>query len=817
MLNRSQFTSLLHALNFSALLGFASAALAAAELAPGPREIIPFDTDWRFWLGDDPAARQPGFDDSSWRTLDVPHDWSIEAAVNKPPEGEHNGGYFSHGIGWYRKSFTLPPGDGKKVVIEFDGVYMNSEVWINGQFLGRRPYGFIGFRYDLTQFLQTNGAPNVLAIRVDDSLEPSLRWYAGSGIYRHVRLLTTGFTHFRLDGGVHITTPKISAKQAVVQADYIIDAHFFSEEARQAWLKDNWNVKQVNREVILRSAVFALDGTIVASTESKLTLDSMQPDQRCTQQLTVPRPHLWSDTTPELYELRSTLILGGHTLDETTNTFGIRKLEFIPERGLFVNGKSTKLKGVCIHQDAGSFGNAVPIAVWAYRLGLLKEMGCNAIRTSHNPFAPEFYNLCDQMGFYVFDEAFDEWTRDWPYNFTENPRGKSQYGYHLYFNQWHETDLRALLRRDRNHPSIVLWSIGNEIPNQMDRDGYKIVKELVAICHEEDPTRPATSACDQSYHSSRNGFMDALDIGGYNYIDRLYSTNTYAPEHKRFPHRLFLGTETTHQVHNWLGVRDNDYVIGDFIWTGIDYLGEAGAFPRRGSSAGNIDIAGGKKPGFYQRAAYWREDPVLKILVLSPQNSSNQNLSGGGRRGGPSFGPWSGTTNMQLTVRAVANCDEVELFLNSRSLGRHAVSHNLYYSDWSVPYSPGVLSAIGYTAGRQVATNELRTAGGAARIQITPLNLPVASELEFFEINVVDEAGLVVSDATPVVTVQVEGAGRLIGLDNGDLTYVGLFKTDTRNAYQGRLLATVQRTEPTGDIRVTAVSPELPITTAPSK
>ena len=572
-------------------------------------------------------------------------------------------------------------------------------------------------------------------------------------------------------------------------------------------------MKPEKREVILRSTALAADGTVVASTESKLTLDSLQPGQHATLQIIVPRPHLWSDTTPELYELRSSLILDGHTLDETTNTFGIRKLEFIPERGLFVNGKSTKLKGVCIHQDAGSFGNAVPIAVWAYRLGLLKEMGCNAIRTSHNPFAPEFYDLCDQMGFYVFDEAFDEWTRDWPYNFTENPRGKSQYGYHLYFNQWHETDLRALLRRDRNHPSIVLWSIGNEIPNQMDRDGYKIAKELVAICHEEDPTRPATSACDQSYYSSRNGFMDALDIGGYNYIDRLYSTNTYAPDHKRFPHRLFLGTETTHQVQNWLGVRDNDYVIGDFIWTGIDYLGEAGAFPRRGSSAGNIDIAGGKKPGFYQRAAYWREDPVLKILVLSNQDSSSQNFSGGGRRSGPSFGPWSGTTNAQFTVRAVSNCNEVELFLNSRSLGRHAVSHNLYYSDWSVPYSPGVLSAIGYNAGRQVATNELRTVGAAARIQITPLNLSVASELEFFEINIVDEAGQVVSDATPAVTVQVEGAGRLVGLDTGDLTYVGLFKTDTRNAYQGRLLATVQRTGPTGNIHVIAVSTELPTTT----
>jgi beta-galactosidase len=306
--------------------------------------------------------------------------------------------------------------------------------------------------------------------------------------------------------------------------------------------------------------------------------------------------------------------------------------------------------------------------------------------------------------------------------------------------------------------------------------------------------------------------MDALDIGGYNYIDRLYSTNTYAPEHNRFPHRLFLGTETTQQVHNWLGVRDNAYVIGDFIWTGIDYLGESGAFPRRGSSSGEIDIAGGKKPGFYQRAAYWSDDPVLQILVLASQNSSSQNPAGGGRRGGPSFGTWNGTTNSQLTVRAVANCEEVELFLNDRSLGRHAVSRNLYYNDWSVPYAPGVLSAVGYSGGRPVATNDLRTAGAAARLQITPLKLAVPGELAFYEVNVVDEAGLVVPNATPAVTVQVEGAGRLIGLDAGDLNYTGLFKTDTRNAYQGRLLATVQRTAPTGEILITASSPQLPTT-----
>jgi beta-galactosidase len=281
--------------------------LAAAEPAAGSREIIPFDTGWRFRLGDEPAARQPGFDDTSWRTLDVPHDWSIEEPINPPPEGEGNGGYFSHGLGWYRKSFTLPGCSGKKVVVEFDGVYMNSEVWINGQFLGRRPYGFIGFRYDLTEFLKTDGSPNVLAVRVDDSLEPSLRWYVGSGIYRHVRLITTGYTHFRLDGGVSITTPEVTPGQAIVEASTIIDAHFFTEEERQAWLKDSWHAQPASRELVLRCSVLAPDGTVVASAESKLTLESMHPGQRATQRITVPKPRLWSDRAPELYRLRAPL------------------------------------------------------------------------------------------------------------------------------------------------------------------------------------------------------------------------------------------------------------------------------------------------------------------------------------------------------------------------------------------------------------------------------------------------------------------------------------------------------------------------------
>jgi len=767
-----------------------------------PREVIPFDNGWHFWLGDDQSAKQINFDDSKWQTLNLPHDWSIEGAVNPPPTGDKNSGYFIHGIGWYRKSF-MSPDTLKKVVIEFDAVYMNSEVWINGQFLGQKPYGFIGFRYDLTEFLKRDGSQNVIALRVDDSSDPSLRWYAGSGIYRHVRLITTGYTHFHLDGGISISTPDISAEKAVVKTDYIIDPNFFTDQEQQAWIKDPWKVKPQTKEITLRSCVLSLDGKIVASTESKLTLQSMRPGQHATQQVSVPNPLLWSDGTPNLYQLRSTILLDGRTLDETTTTFGIRKLEFKPNQGLFVNGKSTKLKGVCLHQDGGSFGNAVPIAIWAYRLGLLKEMGCNAIRTSHHPFAPEFYDLCDQLGFYVFDEAFDEWTRDWTLNYTENTRGKAKYGYHLYFNQWYETDLRAMLRRDRNHPSVILYSIGNEIPDQFNDDGWKLAKKLITICHEEDSTRPATSACDQSFVSSRNGFMDQLDIMGYNYITRLYGDSTYVPEHRRFPNRLFLGTETTHQLNYWLGVRDNDYVIGDFIWTGIDYFGETWNFPGRGSMSGDIDISGGKKTSFYQRAAYWRNDPVLQLFVLTGEKAKNPWQSQ------PAFLKWNWTDKTNVTVRAATNCDEVELFLNNRSLGRKAVSHNLYSNDWIVDYHSGEIKAIGYNKGKQVTISKLHTTDVASKLQITSLPLPIAGDIVLYEIEVTDKAGLKVIDGKAAITVKVEGGGKLIGLDNGELDYTGSFKTNIRNSYQGRLLVTVQRTAASGEIRITASAPGL--------
>ena len=768
-----------------------------------PHLVFPFDDGWHFRIGDDPAAKQPGFDDSHWRILNLPHDWSIEDTVNPPPTGDNNGGYFTHGIGWYRKSFKSPVDSLKKVVIEFDAIFMNSDVWINGQFLGRKPYGFIGFRYDITEYLKKDGSDNVIAVRVDDSAEPSLRWYAGSGIYRHVRLITTGYTHFRLDGGIRITTPEVSPGKTVVKADYIIDPNFFTDEELKAWTKDPWKVKTQSKNIILRSSVLEAEGAIIAGTESKLTLQSMQPGQHAMQSISFANPHLWSDKTPYLYKLRSTILLDGRILDETVTTFGVRSLEYNPDRGLLVNGKPTKLKGVCLHQDAGSFGNAVPTVIWAYRLGLLKEMGCNAVRTSHHPFAPEFYDLCDRLGIYVFDEAFDEWTRDWTFDFTENTRGKSKFGYHLYFNQWYETDLRSILRRDRNHPCVVLYSVGNEIPDQFNSDGWKLAKKLIGICHDEDSTRPATSACDQSFVSSRNGFMDQLDIAGYNYIDRIYGDSTYVPEHRRFPHRLCLGTEVSDRVYNWLGVRDHDYVIGDFTWTGIDYLGETGNLPDRGNNSGFLDLAGGKKASYYQHTAYWRDDPVLQLFVLTSDNPNPE------RHSTTALLKWNWPKNAKVTVRAATNCDEVELFLNGHSLGRKAVSHNLYFSEWSVNYKQGILKAFGYNKGRKVATSELHTSGLASKLTLTPIAVPGAGDMLLFEVTVRDNAGLTVMDEKKAISIEVEGKGRLIGIDSGELNYTGPFKTNTRNAYQGRLLVTIQRTPDTGEIHLTATSPGL--------
>ena len=468
----------------------AMASLRGASLQETPRVRESFDFDWRFVRGDPPSAQEPGLNDSSWRSLDLPHDWSIEGPFSvKEPSGG-SGGYAPTGIGWYRKRFVLPSSyRDRKVSIEFDGVYQNSEVWINGHYLGKRPYGYISFAHDITPHLNAAGE-NVVAVRVDNSLQPNSRWYSGSGIYRHTWLVVVNPVHIAR-WGTFVTTPRVARDAATVRV--------------RTWVRnDGSETTACTLTSSVEGAEVSASGDIAPGTSYEFT-----------QEMVVKSPRLWSVATPVLYTLRSTVRAGGRVMDACDTPFGIREAVFDANRGFLLNGEHVKLNGACLHHDGGSVGAAVPERVWERRFEILRAMGCNAIRTSHNPPAPEFLDLCDRVGFLVMDEAFDEWKA-----------GKGQLhgnGYSRIYDEWHERDATDFVRRDRNHPSVILWSCGNEIPDQLTDQGPEILRELLAIFHREDPTRPVTAACDQIVAEPKAvpvAFLDQLDIVGYNYADR---------------------------------------------------------------------------------------------------------------------------------------------------------------------------------------------------------------------------------------------------------------------------------------------------------
>ncbi len=770
------------------------------------RQKISINKNWKFILNDNPQFRDSTYNDASWRTLNLPHDWSIEGEIEKSIGG--SGGFFPIGIGWYRKTFLLPESmKGKQILIQFDGIYMNSEVWINGQFLGRHPYGFTTLQYDLTEYVKSGrGEINTIAVRVDNSVKESTRWYTGSGIYRNTWLIATNYVHFNNYKGVYITTPEATNAKATVNINYDFASNFFTAEALQKW-KKNVYAKQESliKNIIIRSTIVDKNGTEIAKTESKTECSQFQASHLLNQQIEVIQPKLWSVNSPTIYYLKSEIIVDDEIIDDQVTTFGIRKLEYIPNKGMLVNGKSEKLKGVCIHQDVGSFGVAVPIPVWHHRLLKLKEMGCNAVRLSHHPFAPEFYDLCDSIGLYVMDEAFDEWTRGWSYNYTENNQGKAPNGYHLYFDQWSETDLKAMLQRDRNHPSIVMYSIGNEIPDQKNAEGYMIAQKLVAICHAEDNTRPVTSGCDQYMEATDNGFMDALDISGYNYIDRHFKEKMYEPEHTKRPEKLCIGTETNRETRNFIAYRDNDYVIGGFIWVGLDYFGESETYPQRGWTRGLMDIAGIEKPEFYQFKSFWCDKPTVHIAVETKEKL----------KGKPKVEfKWNWNTNDSLTVNVFSNCDQVELLLNNRSLGKKTIDKNAYSGIWMVNYEPGTIKAIGYKANKKVTEDILKTSGKAVQMIVKPTKAILAADgndMALIEITLVDKNKNTVYDAENEISVNVTGNGSLAGLDSGDMFYTGNFKTNVRKAHNGKLLLTVKSTNAAGKIHVELTSEKLEI------
>lgn len=779
---------------------FPSVLFAQSSVETNVRVKTKFNYDWKFTLEDKAGFESPTYDDSHWRSLNLPHDWSIEGEfdINNPAAG--NGAFLPCGVGWYRKVFSLPDSMKKKrIVIQFDGIYMNSKVYINGHFLGQYPYGYSTLQYDLTAHIQV-GKPNIIAVRVDNSLQPASRWYAGSGIYRNVWLISTNQVHFDNYAGVFVSYPAVNKEKAEVKVQYKIVANAFSESEFYWWRRNLSANKRETKEAIITSTILDKTGKTIAQGSMKETIGDYN-EYTFSQIIPVKNPKLWSYSSPELYTMKTIMEFDGKVMDDYTTTLGIRQVEFTPEKGMLVNGNKEKLKGVCIHQDAGSLGVAVPIGVWYERLKKLKDLGCNAIRPSHHPFAPEFYDLCDSMGFYLMDEAFDEWNRGYTWGSTENTYGKMPYSYHLYFNQWAETDLRAMIRRDRNHPSVMMYSIGNEIPNQRTPDGPQIAKKLKDICHSEGPTRMVTSAVDFVEDANVNGFLSGLDIAGYNYVDRYNGEAMYAPEKTKNPKRIVLGTETFHGLRYWLAVRDNENVIGEFVWVGFDYLGEAGKWPKRGWDAGLINMAGVSSPEYYLRKSYWSNQPVVQIAIeISPTPESEwhprKTVSHWNHK-------WVG--NFLLPIYVYSNCDEVELYINDSLIGKKLVDKNLYFVRWDVPYKPGKVQAVGYKNNKKATDHTLRTAESASEIKIAASKTSLKANNEdvvTLDISIVDKNGNLVPDANHEIKVEVSGPATLIGLDNGNQWDISAYKSNNRKTFEGRLLVTLQATNNAGPIKV---------------
>jgi beta-galactosidase len=791
--------------------------------ASSPRVTESFDFGWKFARDDASGAELPGFKDAGWSTLDLPHDWSIEGPADEHAPSGGPGGFMPTGIGWYRKKFTVPTAyRGKVVVLEFDGVYQNSDVWINGHHLGRRPYGYIPFVYELTDYLNIGG-DNVVSVRVDNSKQTNCRWYSGSGIYRHTWLHVLNPVHV-VQWGTFVTCPRVGADAATVEMrTTVANSHGVAAQCK------------------LMTDIVDARGITVATLETSQTIAA--GDSTCfVQQLAVPNSNLWSPANPYLYVARSTLRDPESVVDVCDTPFGIREAVFDAERGFLLNGQQIKLNGACIHNEAGSVGAAVPLRVWERRLEILKEMGCNAIRTSHNPFAAEFLDLCDRMGFLVMAEAFDEW---------RVPKGQIRYGYSLYFDEWHERDLINFLHRDRNHPSIVLWSAGNEIGDQSAPNGAETLRELLRIFHREDPTRPVTAACDRiasepPSNTVKPEFLAELDIVGYNYVDRWRNRaeEYYSIDHAAFPARRVIGTESGalggirgdyrslfpsdnpaevrrflfQQNRNidveqlWQFVSTYEYVAGDFMWTGIDYLGES-FWPMRISPSGVLDTCGFKKDGFYFYQSQWTQKPMIHLF--------------------PHWN-WEEKKAQVIPVTCYTNCDTVELFVNEKSfgvkgyefprMGMEGTWGNLptraralrttadLHLTWDVPFEPGTLKAVGVKDGEVVTTLEIATTGPPAAIALSADRSSISADrrdVTHVTVKIQDEQGRVVPVAMNEIVFAVEGEGRLIGVDNGDPSSHEEFKANHRRAFNGLCMAIVQSTASAGSIRITAISPGL--------
>ncbi|MDT5271494.1 MAG: beta-galactosidase [Acidobacteriota bacterium] len=780
-------------------------------------------------LGTDVSYTRRDFDDSAWRRLDLPHDWGIEGPFKQEYPGE-TGKLAWWGVGWYRKHFDVPASDrGKRLYLDIDGAMSYATVWLNGRFVGGWPYGYASFRLDLTPFVEY-GAQNVIAIRLDNPPDSS-RWYPGGGIYRNVWLVKTAPVHIA-HWGTYITTPEVSPQSATVNVKVTLDNDSGSEA--------NFTTRTRMYELAPGGSKSAKP---VAETEASQV--NLNAGARGTGGATarVSNPKLWSPQRPSLYAAVTTIEQGGKTVDSYETVFGIRTIKFEPARGLLVNGEPVEIKGVCDHHDLGALGAAVNRRALERQLEILKEMGVNAIRTSHNPPAPELLELADRMGLLVMDEAFDAWRRS-----------KKKNDYHLLFDDWHEKDLRAQVRRDRNHPSVILWSTGNEIGEQRNAEGHKLSEQLARIVRDEDPTRPVTAGANYT-EAGYNGFQQTLDVFGYNYKPQeygkfreknpsipLFASETASTVSSRgeyfFPveedkdkgkadfqvssYDLYAPRWATTPDAEFKGQDEFPFTAGEFVWTGFDYLGEPTPFnadstnllnftdpaaqarmseelkalgkirvPSRSSYFGIVDLAGFRKDRFYIYQARWR--PELPMAHILPHWN------------------WPGREGQVTPVHVYTSGDEAELFLNGRSLGRKrrgAFEYRLRWDD--VKYEPGELRVVAYKNGKRWAEEVVRTTGPAARLTLKADRAAISadgSDLSFITVSVADRAGLTVPRSKNRIHFEVEGPGEIVAVDNGDATSFESFKSKERAAYNGLCLVVVRsKSGAPGSIKLRASS-----------
>jgi beta-galactosidase len=768
---------------------------------------IDFNDSWKFHKGDVTNGQDVKLDHKSWRAVELPHDWSIEGPFSQ--QWASGTGYLPGGIGWYRKTFTCPQQiQSKKIFIYFDGVYNNSEVWLNGHYLGKRPNGYIPFQYDITPYLDKKGQ-NLIAVKVDHTKFADSRWYTGSGIYRNVYLLATEPVKIDL-WGVAFTTPKITPAQAEASVSISLV-----------------NPASNASPVQLSASLTDPQGKLVAEAKHQVTRAATK-DKIPVLRLQVEKPQLWSTETPALYELLVTVFMKGTKIDEHREKVGFRTVRFDSEQGFFLNEKPMKMKGVCIHHDAGALGAAVPPEVWERRLKKLRELGANAIRMSHYPHQDYLYNLCDQMGFLVIDEAFDEWEygkNKWIEGWNVGKPGND--GYHEYFNEWANRDLRDMILRNRNHPSIIMWSIGNEIdyPNdpyshevlntgrnpQIFGRGYsadrppasrlgELSKRLADVARQADPTRAVTAALAGVVMSNTTSYPDNLDVVGYNYQEY-----RYPEDHKQYPKRIIYGSENGKSLDAWLAVDTNRFISAQFIWTGFDFMGEARRWPSRSSGAGLLDLAGFPKTDFYIRQTWWTDQPVIYMTTskFSRQSANRQ----------PGIPSWNWQSGDTILVRTYTNLKEAELFLNGRSMGKQGrPDTGRKEIVWQIPYEAGELAVRGLTNDNVTTSHQLKTTSAVTTIGAGSDKSgfrPGKKEVAHVEINLKDKDGNTVYLADNEVTINIDGPARLLGIESGDLNSHEDYKANKRKAYRGRLLAYVQSTGKAGDITITLTSPGL--------